>query len=250
MQTPPNPLLFWPFSNLGLYADAIEADMTRLTALIPCWPPSFPSLNAARDHVAGVSRAKCFSYTYWPDLEPYRFRMFVNFNTAKQAFRKRAFCVVEEERVAEARADWAAAVRTSEEYEKSDGEVTDTEHVTSESEEQGCTAVIAAAVEDEPTQMLDYDTDRDSDAASISPFDELEVRLQRVEEQVGHVPKGREDPFKVSKKTIISFAQENWKTCTDLVCPVEKEFTCSSYSGVYAQGCFWLGKGVGMGKGG
>jgi len=134
--------------------------------------------------------------------------MFVNFNTAKQALRNGAFCIVEEERVTEARADWAAAVRTSEDDEKSEGEVTDTElnemteHVTSELEEQGHTSVIAtaAATMDEPTQMVGYDTDRDSDAASISPFDELEDRLRRVEEQVGHVSKGgREDPFKASK---------------------------------------------------
>ena len=210
--------------------------MTRLGALIPSWPPSFPSLNAARDHVAGVSRTKCFSYTYWPDLEPYRFRMFVNFNTAKRAFGKRAFCIVEDERAAEARADWAAAVRTSEADEKSEGEVTDPEHVTSESEEQRCTATTAE--DDEPTQMLDCDSDRDSDAASISPFDDLEVRLRRVEDQVGggHVPKGgSEDPFKVSnwKKNppliIPLLPARIGKLVLTLFCPLDEESTWDSY---------------------
>ncbi|CAA9963051.1 hypothetical protein PTMSG1_06419 [Pyrenophora teres f. maculata] len=199
--------------NGGTYAtlrEAITADVERLTALIPVWPLFFTSLNAARDHVATISRNKHFRYTYWPILEPYRFRMFVNFNTAKRALKHGAFSLVEEVGVKEGREEWAAAVRTSDNKAKSEGEVTDEEDdgygnsdemeielekVEFEDDEED--HVVAATAVEEPANLIDDDdTDRDSDAASISRFDELEDRVQNVQAQVDVVHKEKEDPFK------------------------------------------------------
>ena len=188
-------------------------------ALIPFWPPSFPSLNAARDHIASISYTTRFSYTYWPEVEPTRYRLFVNFNTAKEALQMGAFRLGKEECVRGAREEWAAAIQSSEDVEKSEGEVTDTddcgdedlarepvvkmEDVELESEALPGHVTAATATTACDAMDVDHDTDRDSDAASVSRFDGLEDRLRHVEGQVADVHKARDDPFKVST---ISFA--------------------------------------------
>ncbi|KAI4635203.1 uncharacterized protein J4E87_000153 [Alternaria ethzedia] len=74
---------------------AIESDIKELFTRIHTWPTAFSSLNAARDYVAGYSRCIHFSYTYWPDIEPFRFRKIVNFSTAKLAFKRGKFKIWE-----------------------------------------------------------------------------------------------------------------------------------------------------------
>ena len=54
--------------------------------LVSPWPTKFPSLNAARDHVFSFVKSTSFSFTYWPEVGDHRFRLFVNYNTAKRAF--------------------------------------------------------------------------------------------------------------------------------------------------------------------
>jgi hypothetical protein len=49
------------------------------------WPPRFIDLNAAHNHVQQVCYAMYFRYTYHPDVEKRRFRLYVHFNTAKYA---------------------------------------------------------------------------------------------------------------------------------------------------------------------
>ncbi|KAI1531642.1 hypothetical protein PtrCC142_007617 [Pyrenophora tritici-repentis] len=172
----------------GSYAtlrDVITADVARLTPLIPTWPLYFTSLNDARDHVANISHNNYFSYTYWPTVEPCRFRLFVNFNTAKRALHNGAFSLVEEVGVKAAREEWAAVVKKSDDALKSGNQEKDEGEF--EDEQEGHVATPAAAVE-EPVNLIDFDdSDRDSDAASISPFDDLTGRFRDVEM----------DPFKV-----------------------------------------------------
>jgi hypothetical protein len=74
---------------------AIEHDVQKLFTRIPAWRPSYPSLNAARDYVADVSRCIHFSYSYWHEIEPRRFRTIVNFSTAKRAFQLAKFGICE-----------------------------------------------------------------------------------------------------------------------------------------------------------
>ncbi|KAI4951885.1 hypothetical protein J4E91_003346 [Alternaria rosae] len=76
---------------------AIGSDIQKLISCISAWRPTFSSLNAARDYVAAFSRWIHFSYTYWSDVEPYRFRLIVNFSTAKLAFREGKFKIREDE---------------------------------------------------------------------------------------------------------------------------------------------------------
>ncbi|KAI4687096.1 uncharacterized protein J4E84_005467 [Alternaria hordeiaustralica] len=82
-------------SKLTTMNGAIESDIQELFTRIPTWLPTFPSLNAARNYVADFSRYIHFSYTYWADVEPNRFRLIVNFNTAKLAFRRGKFKIWE-----------------------------------------------------------------------------------------------------------------------------------------------------------
>ncbi|KAI4685682.1 hypothetical protein J4E81_008834 [Alternaria sp. BMP 2799] len=84
-----------PGMKLTTMNGAIESDIQELFTRIPTWLPTFPSLNAARDYVAGYSRCIHFSYTYWPDIEPFRFRKIVNFSTAKLAFKRGKFKIWE-----------------------------------------------------------------------------------------------------------------------------------------------------------
>jgi hypothetical protein len=65
--------------------------MQRLLPLISPWPTRFPSLNAARDHAFRFTQSIRFPFSYWPDVEPGRFRLFVNFNTAKRALKQGKF---------------------------------------------------------------------------------------------------------------------------------------------------------------
>jgi hypothetical protein len=74
---------------------AIEHDVQKLFTRIPAWRPSYPSLNAARDYVAESSRCIHFSYSYWHEIEPRRFRTIVNFSTAKRAFQLAKFEIYE-----------------------------------------------------------------------------------------------------------------------------------------------------------
>lgn len=60
--------------------------MQRLLVLVSPWPTKFPSLNAARDHIFSFVKSTSFSFTCWPEVGDHRFRLFVNYNTAKRAF--------------------------------------------------------------------------------------------------------------------------------------------------------------------
>ena len=53
---------------------------------MPAWPRSFENLGAAREHVRRVCYSVRFKYNHHPGVAPYRFEMFVNFNTARHAF--------------------------------------------------------------------------------------------------------------------------------------------------------------------
>jgi hypothetical protein len=77
-------------------ADAVELDISLLLPrLLPYWPRSFSDLNAARNYV----QARCwewrFRYTYYADVEPSKFRRFVNFNVAKRAYNQEQFVLVD-----------------------------------------------------------------------------------------------------------------------------------------------------------
>jgi hypothetical protein len=63
----------------------------RLSSLIVTYPPFFTDLNSARMFIQGVCYASRFQYTGHPDVEPYKFRTFVNFTTAKYAFQAGKF---------------------------------------------------------------------------------------------------------------------------------------------------------------
>jgi hypothetical protein len=72
--------------------------MQRLLCHIS-WPTIFPSLNAARNYVFHFIQSTRFTFTYWPELEPGRYRLFVNYNTAKRAFESAKFKVDDEDDV-------------------------------------------------------------------------------------------------------------------------------------------------------
>jgi hypothetical protein len=78
---------------------AIESDIARLSLLTPTsfWPTSFVDLNVARNFVGRFCYDNKFRYTGWPDLELHRYRMFVNFNMAKYAYRNGEFGIKEQE---------------------------------------------------------------------------------------------------------------------------------------------------------
>ncbi|KAH6882400.1 hypothetical protein BKA58DRAFT_464364 [Alternaria rosae] len=86
-----------PVGKFTTMNGAIGSDIQKLISRIPAWRPTFSSLNAARDYVAEFSCWIHFSYTYWSDVEPYRFRLIVNFGTAKLAFREGKFKIREDE---------------------------------------------------------------------------------------------------------------------------------------------------------
>lgn len=75
------------------HADAIEADIARLSTLIPraAWPATFIDVNAARNFVGQWCYDNKFRYAGWPDVEFRKYRLFVNFNAAKYALESDIF---------------------------------------------------------------------------------------------------------------------------------------------------------------
>jgi hypothetical protein len=63
----------------------IEADIDRLMPLLPPWP-ALASINAAQNHVSRFCARTKFQYTGWKEVEPHKYRMWVNYHTAKRAF--------------------------------------------------------------------------------------------------------------------------------------------------------------------
>lgn len=55
------------------------------------WPTTFSELNAARNFVGQWCYENKFRYAGWPDVELRKYRLFVNFNTAKYALKGRVF---------------------------------------------------------------------------------------------------------------------------------------------------------------
>ncbi|KAF2125366.1 hypothetical protein P153DRAFT_400194 [Dothidotthia symphoricarpi CBS 119687] len=66
--------------------DAIDFDVERLVPLVRGWPARFTDINAARNFVGGFCYDVRFRYSGYGDVEAHRYRMFVNFHTAKRAF--------------------------------------------------------------------------------------------------------------------------------------------------------------------
>jgi hypothetical protein len=65
---------------------AVGADIKRIGSTISEWPRFFPTLNHAKAHVQRLSRAVGFKYAEFPGIPAQRFRMFVDFNTARHAY--------------------------------------------------------------------------------------------------------------------------------------------------------------------
>jgi hypothetical protein len=86
---------------LTSYADTIEADIHRLSQLIPSnsWPSTFADLNAARNFVGAFCYDVKFKYSGWQELERKRYMMFVNYNTAKRAFQNGVFKIEKTDQV-------------------------------------------------------------------------------------------------------------------------------------------------------
>ncbi|KAF9691468.1 hypothetical protein EKO04_010746 [Ascochyta lentis] len=84
-------------TRLGLKTleDAVELDVHRVSNLIPrsFWPTTFIDVNEARNFVSNYCYETRFRYTGWPGVAPDRFQLFVNYNTAKSAFRDGIFKV-------------------------------------------------------------------------------------------------------------------------------------------------------------
>ena len=65
---------------------AVQADIDRIESTISEWPPFFPTLNHAKAHVQRLSLAVGFKYGEFPGIPAHRFRMYVDFNTARNAY--------------------------------------------------------------------------------------------------------------------------------------------------------------------
>jgi hypothetical protein len=85
------------------YTAAVQTDISRVAPLLPPWPPHFADLNAARDYVREVCYAIYFRYMYHTDVAGHKFRRFVHYNVAKEAWEAGAFEVGEEKRVDESK---------------------------------------------------------------------------------------------------------------------------------------------------
>jgi hypothetical protein len=185
---------------------AIEADVSRLLPLLS-WPPTFPTLNSARNFVQNHCYATCFSYTGWEDVEIYRFRLFVHFNTAKEAYKKGVFGVSV---VPDARALGEGGRRGEEAGAKKEMERNGETVVAVVGEES---KAFTVKVDGGMSTLTITDTLGSLDPSSSSspavplidippsdPFGALEERLSGSKERVEvlqHAPAAKEDPFKV-----------------------------------------------------
>ncbi|KAH7079581.1 hypothetical protein FB567DRAFT_418616, partial [Paraphoma chrysanthemicola] len=75
-----------PLARPDQLREAVEANIQRLTPLLPSRPHVFTNLSAARDHVRHVASEIGFKYIHHPGVETWKFEMWVNFNTARRAF--------------------------------------------------------------------------------------------------------------------------------------------------------------------
>lgn len=88
-------------STNNSHTEAIDADISRLTPLIlpslratpttppttettPTTTPTFPHLNAARNFIAQWTWAHSFRYTGWPNIDPRKYRLYVNWAMAQR----------------------------------------------------------------------------------------------------------------------------------------------------------------------
>ncbi|KAF1363614.1 hypothetical protein EJ07DRAFT_152403 [Lizonia empirigonia] len=75
-----------PLPDRKSLRDAIEADISRTKLLIPNWPTEFFDADVAAKYVAGVCALNKFEYTPFEGVTPDKFKGYVTFNTARQAF--------------------------------------------------------------------------------------------------------------------------------------------------------------------
>lgn len=80
--------------------DVVELDIHHLLPrFLPYWPSYFRDLNTARNFVQAKSWEWRFGYTCHADVEPGKFRRFVNFNVAKRAYQQGRFRLFEQGRM-------------------------------------------------------------------------------------------------------------------------------------------------------
>jgi hypothetical protein len=77
--------------SLLMVPDVVESDIARLMPLMHTWMPHYTDMNDARDHVRRVAERIRFQYTFHPEVADGRFKKFVQFNTAKRAWKDGKF---------------------------------------------------------------------------------------------------------------------------------------------------------------
>jgi hypothetical protein len=60
--------------------------VARLAPLVPAWPSRFADINAARDWVRAGAWTAWFKYTYFEGVDAGKYRCFVQYNLAKEAW--------------------------------------------------------------------------------------------------------------------------------------------------------------------